>query len=269
MKIKKLSCEECGKQYTTTSSLRKHIRYSHKGQKPKLTCELCGNDKLYFSRQALNAHKISKHGNRFLYCNLCDFQTKVVSNLKRHQKSVHEQIKYGCRLCDLKLSSRGSLKKHIVAIHEGKTCICELCNSEFKSLSGLWYHRQSVHSGKTKVHKYDICDMLFKTDSNWKKHVKSVHLKELNYNCQFCDFSSKELSQLSLHKKMKNHGDCLRGQKFKCKVCDFESVYKASLGRHMETFHTGQQRKYNCSMCTFNSLHEKSVRTHENYIHKK
>ena len=87
--------------------------------------------------------------------------TKVVSNLKRHQKSVHEQIKYGCRLCDLKLSSRGSLKKHIVAIHEGKTCICELCNSEFKSLSGLLYHRQSVHSEKTKVHKCDICNKFF------------------------------------------------------------------------------------------------------------
>ena len=43
--------------------------------------KVCFNEKMYFSKQALNSHKISKHGDTIMYCSLCDFKTKSERSL--------------------------------------------------------------------------------------------------------------------------------------------------------------------------------------------
>ena len=68
-------------------------------------------------------------------------------------------------------------------IHEGKRYKCDLCNFEFKGLSGLHYHKQANHTEIPNMYKCNVCDLTFKMEPNLKKHIKSVHLKTLRYNC--------------------------------------------------------------------------------------
>ena len=86
---KQNKCEICGKSFSRTEHLKKHIHAVHEGHKD-YKCESCGKS---FS----------------------DAQY-----LKKHMHTIHEGHKnYKCESCGKSFSEEGTLKRHIRTIHEG------------------------------------------------------------------------------------------------------------------------------------------------------
>jgi Zn finger protein HypA/HybF involved in hydrogenase expression len=80
-----------------------------------------------------------------------------------------------------------------------------------------------------------LCDFAAGRSDNLKDHVKSVHLKEDNYNykCQLCDVTF--LSIPSLNLPIKAVHDNIRDNK--CPQCDYASAKSSILSIHIKEVH--------------------------------
>ena len=45
-------------------------------------------------------------------CNYCDYKASVKSNVRMHERSIHEGIKYECDQCDYRATQTSNLKVH-------------------------------------------------------------------------------------------------------------------------------------------------------------
>ena len=82
----------------------------------------------YLSRQETPACTADK-------CQICNYSCSQMSNLTRHEESVHmgkQPVKgppVKCVICHYSFTQSHALKKHIKSLHEGKKLHkCELCS---------------------------------------------------------------------------------------------------------------------------------------------
>ena len=91
MPSKNYKCIICGKTFSLTGGLKRHIKTAHEGRRRYHRCDHCGKSFSEFS------------------------------NLKKHIKFVHEgQKDHKCEHCGKSFSEFSYLKKHIKTIHEGQ-----------------------------------------------------------------------------------------------------------------------------------------------------
>ena len=79
------------------------------------------------------------------------------------------------------------MKNHIALVHEssGKEFFCETCGNSYKSKTNLRLHIKSIHEGK-KDHKCDACNKSYIDISSLKKHVRIFHEGRKDYICSEC-----------------------------------------------------------------------------------
>ena len=59
------------------------------------------------------------HGDKLFKCETCERDFSCKENLKRHVKSVHENMKtYKCDYCDKYSNYRHHLTRHVKTVHE-------------------------------------------------------------------------------------------------------------------------------------------------------
>ena len=82
-------------------------------------------------------------------CKICDYETAVKGNLKKHVDSVHEEIKpFKCNICVHESSTKGNLKRHIENVHERiKPFKCNFCDYKSARKANLNEHVESAHGG--------------------------------------------------------------------------------------------------------------------------
>jgi len=80
-------------------------------------------------------------------CEICSYQSKHISNLKRHVKEEHEDFRYSCESCSYQCKRRYNLKRHVQAKHKGVKFSCEKCNYQCKRKDNLKRHVMTVHTG--------------------------------------------------------------------------------------------------------------------------
>ena len=120
--------------------------------------------------------EIDKETNQNYKCDLCP---KVLSNperLKRHVKSVHDQIKdHQCEQCNTSYSDSQSLRRHVRTKHEnGNEANCDLCGKGFPENYAMLRHKKTVHF-KTRLVDCDLCSKTFSEPYTLKRHLKTVH----------------------------------------------------------------------------------------------
>ena len=114
-------------------------------------------------------------------CKLCDYETGLNFNLKKHTEIVHEGLKpFKCNKCEFKTSLKDTLKKHEASIHKGiKPLDCNAYDYKAAERSTLNLHVDSVQK-VIKPFKCQTCGYESALKSNLDRHIKSdKHLRKI------------------------------------------------------------------------------------------
>ncbi|KOB64706.1 Uncharacterized protein OBRU01_18506 [Operophtera brumata] len=139
---KKYICEECGKEFFSSSTFSTHI-LTHKDEY-KFKCQFCPYRGKHLG--LLKVH-VRTHTKDYAYkCTTCDASFITKSNLNAHEKTHTTGVKFVCPECGKCFSVERTLKRHIVTVHEGiRSFSCDICEKCFGCKDILMAHKKKVH----------------------------------------------------------------------------------------------------------------------------
>lgn len=194
--LQKEKCPQCDFQ-ASKSNMFQHINIVHNGK--TIQCPKCEHR---CSRSSdLKKHIKSVHENlQDQQCPHCEFKCSRACSLKLHIKGVHNQIKdFVCDRCDYKTSYKGHLNEHILSVHEQvREQQCPHCEHKSFSQVNLKTHIESVHE-KIKNHACALCDYKCYGRDSLKSHVKAVHERIRDNACPRCNYKTAEAGNLRKH----------------------------------------------------------------------
>ena len=201
----RVTCDQCGKEFSHAGQLRVHYRYVHEGKvREKVECEECGKE-------------VSRN------------------NISQHRLHAHQGLKYRtrdrtvrCPFCDLAMP-RSALERHKKTLHRNedipkreKSHICPHCGKSFGWAHNLRDHINDSHSLENVSQEY-----LGKFDEEAKMKVLSLVER-------FDRYTVSEKLSLPLW-QIRNWKD-----RVQCSVCS-ESIPRKRLTNHMK-IHSGERR---------------------------
>ena len=167
------TCSYCGKKFSHSSYLRKHVETHHEA--PVVPCHICGT--FIKGQKTLNVHIRVVHGNQMFSC-----------------------PEPGC---DVKAKNRDHIKDHVAAIHKNEPrYICSVCGTRYK-YRNKWKYCEDKHKGKF-LHACQQCDKKFNDKRKYQIHQR-VHSGEKPFMCPICSIRMARLDNLNAHTK-KTHG---------------------------------------------------------------
>lgn len=151
--IKPHACQKCGKLYSESRSLQRHIK-SHRNE----------------ALDGVNLLRNSEHATAPFQCQECPRQFQRRSHFHYHVKIYHGPREFKCQICDKAFVSRGALTTH-ARIHSGeKPYACETCGRRFNVNSNLLAHVPKCTG--TLPFKCDMCNKPFATKALHQTHAK-------------------------------------------------------------------------------------------------
>ena len=144
---RKFICSKCDKQYTDTSSLRRHKASAHEGV--RYPCDEC-NAGPFIKSSSLWKHTASVHKGVVYPCDQCNAGPfSQAANLREHKASAHEGVRYPCDKCNSgPFTMPSTLRRHTASAHEGVVFPCSECNAgPFTDKSALRIHINAAHKG--------------------------------------------------------------------------------------------------------------------------
>ncbi|XP_077292007.1 uncharacterized protein LOC143915311 [Arctopsyche grandis] len=235
-------------------------------------CEYC--EKNYYTKDALNAHRLSHDGlrNPFI-CNVCKAAFSTFARCTSH-KTTHGFYK-------LNIEEDKEKNPNDVTNHENfpviKYFLCQHCSKTFLHWTYLQVHRRHKHSQNTYYFNCKICGDRF-TDS-WllNSHRRKVHAESINckkgantsYKCADCGEGYNKRIELAKHRLEVHSDPSLIEQKnkpgpFACTSCDRMYQTKVGLDGHMRS-HNGDI--YVCDLCGNSFNHRTGLETHHKRVH--
>ena len=235
-KIQPHECSQCDKKFASRWHLQMHIKKIHEGQKMEtFTCDKCG--KILNSRSGYLQHMKYTHDYkaREFECEKCRKKFHIMSTLKKHYRTVHENKKdFQCDICGDKFTVKAACERHIQAIHaKEKNFKCEICGQAFLDATILKRHFDRIHATGPKKFQCDLCPKSFVLNYALKCHKQKIHEKVINFKCEDCGKGFFYNYEYLAHVKVVHKGE----MKFKCHTCDKQFVRPGYLKIHINSAH--------------------------------
>ncbi|XP_036377843.1 myoneurin-like [Megalops cyprinoides] len=233
LKLKlKPECDTCGRTFSESSSLRRHMRI-HKGVKP-YECHLCG--RAFRQGNQLKTHLRIHTGEKPYQCNLCDKGFAQKCQLVFHCRMHHgEEKPYKCEVCGLQFATSSNFKIHNRKHSGEKPYECDRCGKHFAQASTLTYHMRR-HTGE-KPYVCDTCGKAFAVSSSLITHSRK-HAGDSPHMCLICGKGFLSLEDLNKHLLCHTGG-----KRFECEFCGNSYTDAKYLRKHKVKVHKEELRQ--------------------------
>ncbi|CAH1117394.1 unnamed protein product [Phaedon cochleariae] len=250
VKLKKISCSACGKKFSKSAHLNRHMRNTHISEK-QYKCTMC--DKAFHRAEQLKNHMNGHTGMKPHVCDTCFKGFNQISNLKDHMRTHNGEKPFLCSTCGKGFNQLGNLRQHSVRHSGVKAHLCNTCGSRFASKGELSAHLRK-HTG-ARPFVCTVCNHGFTTSSSLTKH-KRIHSGEKPYECDTCKMKFSRSGILARHKRTHT------GEKpYKCKYCDKAFAQSNDMISH-QRIHTGE-KPFICDECGQAFRQSSALKTHK------
>lgn len=117
------------------------------------------------------------------WCMEEDVEKRKVGSKRKSCKFVGGGDPLTCHLCGQHFARRSNLFKHLRSVHEEvRRFACSSCSFKFKRQDHLLKHTRSVHN-KVRKFQCEICGIGFAEKFNRDKHTKSIHGTKRAFQC--------------------------------------------------------------------------------------
>ena len=128
-------------------------------------CYLCHGS--FRSNYDLNKHRAAVHEKLKSYtCDICDFQSAMSCNIKRHMVVIHKLRPYTCNLCDYKSAQAGNVRRHLNTMHNVKRKVRNISLRE-KTVVKKTTKKPSIYNIWSAVCERFIYERLAVTSQQW------------------------------------------------------------------------------------------------------
>ncbi|CAH1791062.1 unnamed protein product [Owenia fusiformis] len=137
-----LECPECGKRFSRTNTLDKHI-LSHSTKKPHV-CVDCGKE---FQRSDHLSKHMAVHSTiKPFPCDFCEKAFARKDHMQRHMRLHSDSRPFECSICNEVFSRKDHLNNHTKRVHTSdspsRTFVCHACDAAFKRKDQLQRHEK-------------------------------------------------------------------------------------------------------------------------------
>ncbi|EDW62932.2 transcription factor grauzone [Drosophila virilis] len=195
-------------------------------------------------------------------CDLCDFSTKYLSQLKVHFLEVHQRDAY-LKCCNKVFNRASKLMDHIRKHINPSLFTCSICNKSLNSQDYLATHIETVHNkvaqiGKVLKYPCPKCERTFSSERRLGNHLLKHDTDQLEHQCHICHKSFANVHRLrrhiqSIHEDLHPHVCDICGKKFK---------FKPSFERHLLEHQGVVAPAMECPVCGVWLKNEHSLRLH-------
>jgi len=149
----------------------------------------------------------------------------------------------------------------IMQIDDSGIYICTFsgCNNRWKSKSGMKRHIRTMHLNLIS-YQCEQCDYVSKFRLSLNEHVSSVH-ENISIKCGFCDYETKYKSDIYTHMKYVHRN----ADKLQCHICEFQTTKKYCLDRHIQGMHV--KTNLQCDQCSFVTTWKNTLKQHVLTVH--
>ncbi|KAJ2938569.1 hypothetical protein O0L34_g13067 [Tuta absoluta] len=161
----------------------------------------------------------------------------IIRNLQRscEQNTVNNESTPENTKITIEMSSQ----EVIVKKHKRKRT-CPICGKVYNASSSYFYHMKSVHN-KSRDHECELCGRRFETKSKLHEH-KTTHSNTYEIDCGICGMKFKNKTGLYLHTQ--TH---IGLKTFSCDQCKISFRWRTHLKRHLKRHSADKSHK--CSTC--------------------